>query len=174
MVYRLNILFFFLAFFVYWYNLAGFQNWREFSSEGEDWLNRNTNWSDMSLFDNFRILLGILLGPSHLSRFKKEMILEASVLSIGVIKMIQYSKAGGNHNISSWKKKKKKVGGLNIYSNFSKIIIESISHFRRIRNTNSIYLFPFSQSIKDFCILCILIGLPLFYKGYFNLINFSR
>ena len=32
--------------------------------EGKDWLKRIASWSDMSLFNSFRILIGILLGPS--------------------------------------------------------------------------------------------------------------
>ena len=38
----------------------------------------------MSLFNSFRILVGILLGPS-LSWFKGKTMLETSVLSVGVI-----------------------------------------------------------------------------------------
>ena len=33
-------------------------------------------WSDMPLFNSFRILLGILFGPSLLTRFKEEIVLE--------------------------------------------------------------------------------------------------
>ena len=49
--------------------------------EEKDWLNRNISWSDISLFNNFKILVGILFCPSHLSWFKEEIILETSVLS---------------------------------------------------------------------------------------------
>ena len=59
--------------------------------------------------------------------------------------------------------REKKNGALNIYSNFSKIFIESISHFRRIRTP--FILFAVLTAIKDFCILCILIELSLFYKS---------
>ena len=38
----------------------------------------------MSVFNSFKILVGILLGPSILSRFKEE-ILETSVLSVGIM-----------------------------------------------------------------------------------------
>ena len=41
----------------------------------------------MSLFNNFENLVGILFGPSLLSRFK-EMILETSVLSARAKRMI--------------------------------------------------------------------------------------
>lgn len=39
------------------------------------WLNRNLIWSDLPLFNNFKVLVGILFGPSLLPRFKKEIIL---------------------------------------------------------------------------------------------------
>ena len=32
--------------------------------EQKDWLKRIVSWSDMSLFNSFRILVEILLGPS--------------------------------------------------------------------------------------------------------------
>ena len=37
-------------------------------------------------FNNFRILVGMLLGPSLLSRFKEEIMLQKSVLLVGVLK----------------------------------------------------------------------------------------
>ena len=54
--------------------------------EEKDWLKRTASWSDMSLFNSFRILIGILLGPWLLSWFKEEIMLETSVLSVRVIK----------------------------------------------------------------------------------------
>ena len=48
------------------------------------------------------MLVGILFGSSFLSRFKEEIILEYSVLSLGVTKKIQYLKVGGNQNIFYW------------------------------------------------------------------------
>lgn len=56
--------------------------------EAKNWLNKNVSWSDISLFNNFEILVGILFGPSLLSRFKEKIILKASMLSLGVIKKI--------------------------------------------------------------------------------------
>ena len=44
----------------------------------------------------------MLFGSSFLSRFKEEIILEYSVLSLGVTKKIQYLKVGGNQNIFYW------------------------------------------------------------------------
>ena len=49
-------------------------------------MNRNASWSDMYLFNNFKILVGILFGPSLLSWFKEEIKLETPELSVGVIK----------------------------------------------------------------------------------------
>ena len=69
--------------------------------EEKDWLERIANWSNMSLFNRFRILIGILLGPPLLSSFKGEM-LETSVLSVGVIKNDSIFRVGGNHTFS-WK-----------------------------------------------------------------------
>ena len=40
----------------------------------------------MCLFNNFKILVGILVGPSLLYRFKEEIILETSVISVGIVK----------------------------------------------------------------------------------------
>lgn len=37
-------------------------------------------------FNNFRILVGMLLGPSLSSRFKEEIMLQKSVLLVGVLK----------------------------------------------------------------------------------------
>ena len=54
------------------------------NAEDKDWLNSNASWPDMSVFNSFKILVGILLGPSILSRFKEE-ILETSVLSVGIM-----------------------------------------------------------------------------------------
>ena len=54
--------------------------------EEKDWLKRIASWSDMSLFNSFRILIRILLGPSLFFLFKEEIMLEISVLSVGVIK----------------------------------------------------------------------------------------
>ena len=71
--------------------------------EEKDWLKSNASWSDMSLFNNFRILVWILFGSSLLSRFKEEIILETSVLSVGVVKSDSVFKSGKCHNIFSWK-----------------------------------------------------------------------
>ena len=40
----------------------------------------------MYLFNNVKILVGTLFGPSLLSRFKQEIILETLILSVAVIK----------------------------------------------------------------------------------------
>ena len=50
--------------------------------EEKDCLKRIVSWSDMSLLNSFRILTEILLGPSLLSYFKEEIILETSELSV--------------------------------------------------------------------------------------------
>lgn len=68
----------------------------------KDWLNRNARWSDMFLFINFKILVGTLFGPLLLSRFKKEIILETSVLSAGVIKNDLIFKGGTYTPILFW------------------------------------------------------------------------
>lgn len=52
----------------------------------------------MSLFNNCRIYVTILFGPSLLSRFKDKITLKTSVLPVGVIKDDSIFK-GGNHNI---------------------------------------------------------------------------
>ena len=52
--------------------------------DGKERLNKDASWSDMSLFDNFKILVGILFRPSLLLRFKDEIILEASILSVRI------------------------------------------------------------------------------------------
>ena len=80
----------------------------------------------MSLFNSFTILLGILLGSSLLSWFKEVVILEVSVLSVGII-MILYLGLGDNENIFSWKIWLKNWI-FNIDSNFSKIVIDGISN----------------------------------------------
>ena len=80
----------------------------------------------MSLFNSFTILLGILLGSSLLSWFKEVVILEVSVLSVGII-MILYLGLGGNENIFSWKIWLR-TWIFNIDSNFSKIVIDGISN----------------------------------------------
>ena len=49
-------------------------------------MKRIDRWSNVSLFINFRILVGIMLRPSLLSRFKEEIILGTSVSSVVVIK----------------------------------------------------------------------------------------
>ena len=54
--------------------------------EEKDWLKRIASWSNMSLLNHFRILIGILLVPSLLSWFKEEVMLETSLLPFGVIK----------------------------------------------------------------------------------------
>ena len=51
----------------------------------KDWLRRIAGWPDMSLFNSFKILVGMLLGPSILSGFKIEIMLEISALTVGVI-----------------------------------------------------------------------------------------
>ena len=89
----------------------------------KDWLRRIAGWPDMYLFNSFKILVGILLGPSILSGFKIEIMLEISALTVGVI---FYLRVEGNQKIFLGKS----GGRLNIYSNLSKIIIESISHIR--------------------------------------------
>ena len=70
----------------------------------KDWLRKFATWSDMSLFNSFRILIGILLGPSLLSWSKEEKMFETSVLSVGVI----------SDGLD---------GGLDIYSNISKSVV---------------------------------------------------
>ena len=80
----------------------------------------------MSLFNSFTILLGILLGSSLLSWFKEVVILEVSVLSVGII-MILYLGLGDNENIFSWKIWLRNWI-FNIDSNFSKIVIDGISN----------------------------------------------
>ena len=91
--------------------------------EEKDWLRRIASWPDMSLFNSFKILVGILLGPPILCWFKIEKMLENSALTVGVI---FYLRVEGNQMIFLGKS----GGRLNIYSNFNKIIIESISHIR--------------------------------------------
>ena len=83
----------------------------------------------MSLFSSFRILLGILLSPSLLSRFIKEIMLETSVLSVGVItddSIFKGEKVKGKIFLANYD------GGLNIYSNFAKSVIQGLSNVRRI------------------------------------------
>ena len=80
----------------------------------------------MSLFNSFTILLGILLGSSLLSWFKEVVILEVSVLSVGII-MILYLGLGDNENIFSWKIWLRNWI-FNIDSNFSKIVTDGISN----------------------------------------------
>ena len=80
----------------------------------------------MALFNSFTILLGILLGSSLLSWFKEVVILEVSVLSVGII-MILYLGLGDNENIFSWKIWLRNWI-FNIDSNFSKIVIDGISN----------------------------------------------
>ena len=63
-------------------------------TEEKDWLNRNAIWSDVSLCHNFKIIVGILFSPSLLSRFKEEIILATSVLSVRVIKNDSVFKGG--------------------------------------------------------------------------------
>ena len=53
--------------------------------EAKDWFNKNASWSDTFLFNNFKILVGILFGPLLFSRFKEEIILGTLILSVGVI-----------------------------------------------------------------------------------------
>ena len=48
--------------------------------------NKNASWLNMSSFNNFRTLVGILFVPTFLFRFKEEIILETPVLSVGVSK----------------------------------------------------------------------------------------
>ena len=48
----------------------------------------------MCIFNNLKILVGILFGPSLLYRFKLEIILETSVKSVGIVKTF---------NIQGWK-----------------------------------------------------------------------
>ena len=55
-------------------------------SEERDRLDRIASWSDMSLFNSFRNLAGILCGPSIEPGFKEEIILKTSILSFGFIK----------------------------------------------------------------------------------------
>ena len=50
--------------------------------EEKDCLKRIVSWLDMSSFNSFRILTEILLGPSLLSYFKEEIILETSEPSV--------------------------------------------------------------------------------------------
>ena len=71
-------------------------------------------YRSMFLFSNFRIVVGILFGSRILSRFKEEKILETSVLSVGLIRDNSIFRAG------------KCDRGLNIYSAFSKIVINGI------------------------------------------------
>ena len=44
------------------------------------------SFGQMSLFHTFKFLIGILFGQSFLSCFKKEIISETSILSVGAIK----------------------------------------------------------------------------------------
>ena len=56
---------------------------------------------DISLFNNFRVLVEILVGPLLLSEFNEEIKLKISVLSLGVIKNDSVFKAEGNQCIFS-------------------------------------------------------------------------
>lgn len=58
---------------------------------------------DISLFNNFRVLVEILVGPLLLPEFNEEIKLKISVLSLGVIKNDSVFKAEGNQCIFSWK-----------------------------------------------------------------------
>ena len=49
-------------------------------------LNRSASWYDISLFKSFRILFGMLFGPTALLSFRDNIISDTSVLSVGVIK----------------------------------------------------------------------------------------
>ena len=66
------------------------------TKEEKDWLKRIASWPDMSLFNSFRILIGILLSPSLLPWFKNDIMLETSVLSVGAIKIYSILTALGN------------------------------------------------------------------------------
>lgn len=62
-----------------------------------------TRLLDISLFNNFRVLVEILVGPLLLPEFNEEIKLKISVLSLGVIKNDSVFKAEGNQCIFSWK-----------------------------------------------------------------------
>ena len=47
-------------------------------------LKRIASWSDISLFESFRVVVGILLGPSLLPLFKEEIMMETLVPSVTV------------------------------------------------------------------------------------------
>ena len=55
--------------------------------------NRIASWSDIPLFNNL-ILVAILFGLSLLSRLKEQIILETSVLSVGLVKNDSMCKGG--------------------------------------------------------------------------------
>ena len=67
--------------------------------EAKGWLNKNASWSDMPLYNNLKILVGKLFFPSLLPSFKEGIMLETSLLSVEVIKKVQYLRVGGNQNI---------------------------------------------------------------------------
>ena len=63
---------------------CGLTNWRKYS-RGKRLVGQNCQlfWY---VFNSFKILAGILCGPSIVPRFKGEIILETSILSVGFIK----------------------------------------------------------------------------------------
>ena len=73
----------------YWYNFLVIKVENNFLAikveryipEAKDWLNKNFSWSDTTLFNNFKILVGILFGPSLFSRFKEEIIFNTISIS---------------------------------------------------------------------------------------------
>ena len=73
----------------YWYNFLVIKVENNFLAikvaryirEAKDWVNKNFSWSDTTLFNNFKILVGILFGPSLFSRFKEEIIFNTISIS---------------------------------------------------------------------------------------------
>ena len=72
--------------------------------------------TSMFLLSSFRILLGILLGPSLLSSRKQNIILSTLLLSVGVIKEFAIDRS---EIIKVFLLGESDHGGLNIYVNFS-------------------------------------------------------
>ena len=117
--------FFFEPFFVYWYNSAHFHIWRYIGG------NRLVDQECQLVIYAFLYLIipvEILFGRSDLSSFKEKVILETSALSIADIKTIKYLRVGCNQNTFI----RKSDGGLNIYSNFRRIVIKGVCNFRVI------------------------------------------
>ena len=85
----------------------------------------------MPLFQSFRILVGILLHPSLLFRWKKEMMLDISKLSVAVTKNNSILKGKDIIKIFFLEKSD---GQLNIDSNFSETVIKGIHDVKRVND----------------------------------------